>query len=109
MSIFKNSLLAAVGLALALGTAMPASAAWENHHPRRTEVIERVHQQNVRINKERREGEISLVKAHRLHKAEHRILRHEQMDARLHKGHISKGEQHALNHRLNGVGKRIGG
>jgi len=109
MSLFKSSLLAAVALALSLGTAMPASAATYNDHPRRHEVITRVHDQDLRIKHERREGEMSAMKAHRLHMRDHNIVRREQMDAKLHHGHITKGEQHALNHRLDHVSKRIGG
>lgn len=107
MKLFKTSILAAFGLALALGGA--ASAAPLDHHPRRAEVVDRIHNQNVRINHERREGELTGRQAHRMHMKEHAMLHREQRDAHMHGGHIAKGEQHALNHRLNHMSKRIGG
>ncbi len=108
MKLFKTSILAAFGLALTLGT-MGAASAGPVHHPRRAEVVDRIHNQNVRINHERREGDLTFKQAHRMHMKEHAMLRHEQRDARMHNGHITKGEQHALNHRLNHMSKRIGG
>ncbi len=106
MKLFKTSILAAFGLALALGSA--ASAAPLNHHPRRAEVVDRIHMQNHRINHQLREGKLTVKQAHRMHKTEHAMMRMEQRDARMHSGHITKGEQHALNHRLNHMSKRIG-
>lgn len=107
MSIFKNSMIAAFGLALTLGT-MGAASANPVHHPRRAEVVQRVEHQNHRINRELHNGKLTVKQAHKMHKAEHAVLKQEQREARAHGGHITKGEQHAMNQRLNHMSKRIG-
>jgi hypothetical protein len=107
MRLFKNSIIAAFGLALTLGTMGAASAA--EHHPRRAEVVQRIHNQEHRINHQMREGKLAPKFAHKLTMKEHMMMRHEQRDARAHHGHITKGEQHALNRQLNHTNHRIGG
>ena len=107
MHLFKNSIIAAFGLALALGTMGAASAA--EQHPRRTEVVQRIHNQEHRINNQMREGKLTPSHAHMLKTKEHMMMRHEQRDARAHNGHITKGEQHALNRQLNRTSRHIGG
>ena len=110
MNIFKTSVIAAFGLAMALGTISGASAETrrERHHPRRDEVMDRLHRQDVRIHRERREGEINFYQAHRLHAEDRSVFRQEQRDARNDDGHITRGEQHHLNRDLNGVSGQIG-
>ena len=106
----KKAVLAALGLAIAVGTIGSASAEtrWERMHPRRDEVVDRLHNQSMRIRDERREGELTARRAHYLHAQDRAIFRQEQFEARLNGGHISKAEQHALNQEENSVSGGIG-
>jgi len=102
--------LAAVALA-ALGlsaTSASAESFWQFHHPRRAEVNERLANQNVRINREVREGELSPWQARRLHRDDFAIRREERTMASFNGGHITRGEQRALNHQENVMSRRIG-
>jgi len=107
---FRNILIAAMGLTMAAGAVSTASAAttWQDHHPRRVEVNHRLASENHRIRVERRQGEISAQKAHRLHKADYRIRLEERRMASRHHGHLTRGEQVRLNHQENRVSHRIG-
>ena len=106
---FKRALLIALfGAAGAIATASAASAnPWDMHHPRRAEVNHRLAVQNMRINRDYRDGRISLRQAHDLH-AEDRMVRHqERFDARFDRGHITHAGQRALNQNENGVSRQI--
>jgi hypothetical protein len=105
----KVSLFAFVTL-LGLGSAATASAEtqWQKDHPRRAEVNGRLANQNQRINKEVKEGEITKAQAANLHAQDHQIRQEERAMARQNGGHITKAEQHALNQQENGVSKEIG-
>ena len=105
----KTILAAVAGLALAAAGAQAASAqGFDQTHPRRAEVNQRLDKQDARIDSQRADGEIGAAKAHRLHRADHRIRIAERRFARHHGGHISKVEQTRLNHRENAVSRRIG-
>jgi hypothetical protein len=110
MNFNKGLLVALLGLTVGLGAASGASAdtRWERHHPRRDEVIDRLHRQDMRIRDERREGEMTFRQARFLHREDKVIYRHEQFDARLNGGHITKAEQRGLNQEENGVSHQIG-
>ena len=104
--------LATVLLALvaASGSAMATDkdTKWEKTHPRREQVNDRLENQNRRINREVKEGELTKAQAHKLH-AEDRKIRQEERDmASLNGGHITKGEQRVLNQQENAVSKQIG-
>ena len=106
----RKLLIAAMGLAVALGgvSAASADAAWDNHHPAREQANDRLARQDARIHREHRDGEINSRQAHRMHMADHRIRMSERRFARHHDGHISRAEQERLNHRENNVSHRIG-
>jgi len=111
MRITKTlTLIGALSTLAILGLASSASAEtrWEHNHPRRDEVVDRLHNQNARITQERREGELTYGQAHRLRSEDRTIFRQEQFDARLNGGHITRGEQHALNQEENVVSHQIG-
>lgn len=110
MRLKQNSIVAALGLAMVLGSAVSASAGtyWERHHPRRDQVIDRLQHQSLRIREERREGELSASQAHYLRSEDRAIFRQEQFDAHLNGGHITRAEQRALNQEENGVSGQIG-
>jgi hypothetical protein len=109
MNFKRNALLAAMGLVLAAGSITTASAEtrFAHQHPRRAEVTSRVAVQTVRIRQERRLGEITAARAHRLHAADHRIARQENRFARRHDGRITLAEQQRLNREENHVNRQI--
>jgi hypothetical protein len=85
-----------------------ADTNWEQNHPRRDQVNDRLERQDRRINREYREGEISRGQARQLHR-EDRFIRHEErFFARHDGGHITRGEQRYLNRQENFVSRQIG-
>jgi hypothetical protein len=99
--------LSALALMSVAGVAS-AETPWERAHPRRDEVVDRLHHQNLRIDQEVREGELSRAQAARLHYDDRRIYEREQYDARHDDGHITLREQYRLNRAENRVSRRIG-
>ena len=103
-------------LSIVLVTAFVATSAgsafaetqWQKDHPRRTEVNKRLNNQNKRINKEVKEGEITKGQAAKLHKEDHQIRQEERDMASQNGGHITKQEQRTLNQQENAVSKQIG-
>jgi hypothetical protein len=91
----------------AVGTAN-AESQWQKDHPRRTEVNARLKNQNKRINKEVKEGELSKQQAAKLHNEDHQIRQEERDMASQNGGHITKSEQKVLNQQENAVSKQIG-
>jgi hypothetical protein len=85
-----------------------AETQWEKNHPRRDQVNDRLQNQNKRINKELKEGEITKQQASKLHKEDRQIRQEERDMASQNGGHITKSEQKVLNQQLNGVSKQIG-
>jgi len=107
----RTAVTAAVAAAALTGLASNALAGetrWQKDHPRRTEVNARLANQNKRINKEVKEGEITKAQAHKLHAEDHAIRREERTMASTNGGHITKAEQRALNQQENQVSKQIG-
>lgn len=105
----KSLTIAAVMVSLAgLSTSAMAETAWQKAHPRRTEVNARLANQNQRIHKEVKHGEISRTQAAALHKDDHQIRKEERLMASQNGSHITKTEQKALNQQENAVSKQIG-
>jgi hypothetical protein len=101
--------LAALSLAVISGATQVATAAtWKDVHPRRAEVNARLHRENSRIHEERRDGEISRGRAHRLHAEVHAIRNEERTLAHQNGGHITRGEQHRINRQENALSRHIG-
>lgn len=101
------ALASALLLSVATRSAL-AETQWQKEHPRRTEVNRRLNRQDHRINKERREGEISGAQAHALHSQDAQIRAQERSMASQHGGHITKPEQRTLNQEENTVSHEIG-
>ena len=97
-------------IALALSTSSFANGGGHfcRTHPRRAEVNHRLANQNHRIDKEVKEGEISKGQAAQLHKDDHQIRQEERDMASQDNGHITKLEQKTLNQQENQVSKKIG-
>jgi hypothetical protein len=99
---------AAVALAGLASNALADETQWQKDHPRRTEVNARLANQNKRINKELKEGEITKAQAHKLHTEDHAIRQEERTMASTNGGHITKAEQRSLNQQENQVSRQIG-
>jgi hypothetical protein len=94
-----------------VGSAVSAAFAetqWERNHPRRDQVNDRLANQNRRINRELKEGEITKQQANQLHREDHAIRQEERDMAKINGGHITKGEQKVLNRQENAVSGQIG-
>ncbi|MGH7289973.1 MAG: hypothetical protein ACREJT_02090 [Myxococcota bacterium] len=76
-------------------------------HSRRTEVNDRLANQNRRIDAERRSGEITGAQAHQLHREDRQVAHEERDMASQDGGHITRAEQVALNQQENGISRQI--
>jgi len=81
---------------------------WDKEHPRREQVNNRLANQNARIKKEVKEGEMTKTQAATLHKDDHQIRQEERAMASQNGGHITRQEQKTLNQQENAVSKQIG-
>jgi len=105
----KALILSASALLIGIaGAAHAQDTKWDKDHPRREEVNKRLDNQNERIHKEVKEGEMSKAKAARLHQEDHQIRKEERAMASQDGGHITKQEQKTLNQQENAVSRQIG-
>jgi hypothetical protein len=106
----KLTILTAVLSAVLASTASGAFADtfWDKHHPRRDEIVDRLHNQDVRIDLKVAAGFMSPDKARRLHEEDHRIFFEEQTMAANDGGHLTKPDQFVLNQQLDVVSHQIG-
>jgi len=109
----KTILLAGVVLTATLATSAFAEeqkpdGEWAKNHPRREEVNHRLNNQDKRIHKEVKQGEISKDQAKQLHTQDHQIRHEERSMASQNGGHITKQEQKTLNQQENQTSKEIG-
>ena len=81
---------------------------WERNHPRRDEVNDRLRNQDYRIGREYRQGELSGREAAGLHRDDYRISREENHMAYRDGGHLTGRDYRVLNHQENRVSRRIG-
>jgi hypothetical protein len=110
MIVMKSVRLATVvfaGTLVMAGSAF-AETSWERNHPRRDQVNDRLHNQDRRINREYREGEISRGQARALHREDRQVRREERTMASLDGGHITRTDQRALNQQENVISRQIG-
>jgi hypothetical protein len=107
LSKFAVVAFAATVLAGSAGTAF-ADTPWQESHPRREEVNNRLANQDHRINQERREGELSRGQARALHREDRRIRHEERRMAARDGGHITRADQRILNRQENHVSRQIG-
>ena len=108
-TILKNAVVMVSSVAL-LGAATSASAdtRWQNHHPRREQVNNRLGRQNYRIHQERKEGELTAVQARNLHHQDRQIRQEERAMASQNGSHLTRSEQRTLNQQENEVSRDIG-
>ena len=110
MHALSKTVAFAISFAI-VGTTVSAAFAetqWERSHPRRDQVNDRLANQNHRINRELKEGEITKQQARQLHREDHAIRQEERDMAKINGGHITKGEQKVLNQQENAVSRQIG-
>jgi hypothetical protein len=109
-SVRKGLTVAAATLALAglASSALADETQWQKDHPRRTEVNNRLANQNKRIHNEVKDGQINKAQAAKLHSEDHAIRSEERTMASTNGGHITKAEQKALNQQENQVSGQIG-
>ncbi|HZS82613.1 MAG TPA: hypothetical protein VFA50_07060 [Stellaceae bacterium] len=101
--------IAVIGLfAGGASTGAMAQTQWEQNHPRRDQVNDRLANQNKRIHKEVKEGDLTKRQAAKLHKDDRQIRKEERLMASQNHGHITKQEQRTLNQQENKVSKKIG-
>ena len=101
--------IAFTGIAVASDvTSAAAETQWEKNHPRRAEVNDRLKNQDRRINRELREGEITKGQARQLHSEDHAIRQEERTMSKFNNGHITPAEQKSLNQQENDVSRQIG-
>ena len=107
-----RSLMMAGAAALVLATGFTASAfaetRWEQTHPRRDQVNDRLENQYRRINHEYREGELTRGQAAYLHREDRQVRAEERMMASQNGGHITRLEQRTLNQQENRISRQIG-
>lgn len=105
----KTSILSTLAVVVLISLSLNAEAGeWGGRHPRRAQVNSRLNNQNRRIKKEVREGELSPDQAARLHRDDRQIRGEEKAMASQNGGHITKLEQKTLNQQENRVSKKIG-
>jgi len=91
-----------------IGTTAPAESQWDQRHPRRDEVNDRLANQDQRIHQEVKEGDLTKTQAAALHKDDRKIRQEERDMAHMDNGHITQLDQKALNQQENVVSKEIG-
>jgi hypothetical protein len=100
--------IVAVTLGALAAPAMADETKWQKDHPRRTQVNNRLKNQNQRIKQESKEGEITKGQAQQLHSEDHALRGEERTMASTNGGHVTKTEQKALNQQENQVSQQIG-
>ncbi|WP_446901532.1 hypothetical protein [Burkholderia sp. YIM B11467] len=106
-ALTRHLAIAATLMSVLTGTAF-ADTQWQQAHPRREEVNQRLANQNRRIHHEVKEGEMSHAQAARLHRDDHKIRQEERDMAAQDHSHITKSEQRVLNQQENSVSNKIG-
>jgi len=80
---------------------------WQKNHPRRTEVNNRLANQNRRINQGVKSGALTKSQAAGLHKDDRQIRQEERDMASQNGGHITRQEQRTLNAQENKASGQI--
>jgi hypothetical protein len=84
-----------------------ADTIWQNNHPRREQVNNRLAHQNRRIHQDVKNGTLTKGQAATLHHEDHQIRQEERDMSSQNGGHITKAEQGVLNHQENSVSSQI--
>ncbi len=101
-------LTALAGLVGLMSTSAMADTTWQKDHPRRTQVNQRLVNQNARIRADVKSGTLSKPQAAALHTEDRQIRGEEHLMASQNGGHITKQEQRTLNQQETAVSRQIG-
>lgn len=107
-SLSKASVVVLSLVLIGSATAASADTAWQKAHPRREQVNGRLSNQNKRIARERRRGDLTKAQAQDLRAQDAGIRAEERFDASQNGGHITKSEQRTLNRQESVVSREIG-
>jgi hypothetical protein len=102
--LFSALFVAFLGIA---NISMAQYGSFAKNHPRRSEVNHRLNNQDRRIDRKVKNGDMSKRQAHNLHRKDHQIRREERRMASRHGGHLTKHEQKKLNRQENHMSRRI--
>jgi hypothetical protein len=94
--------------AAAMATSAVADTTWQQNHPRREQVNNRLATQDARIHNQVKQGDRTKGQAARLHKDDRQIRGEERAMASQNSGHITKQEQKTMNQQENRVSAQIG-
>ncbi len=101
------AVVSALASLLAGGAASAANSTWSRTHQREAEVNQRLVNQDHRITRELRKGEISLKQARALYRRDRMVRNEERFMAAQRHGHITRAEQRALNQQANAISRQI--
>ena len=103
--LFSALFVAFLGFA---NISMAQDGSFAKNHPRRAEVNQRLNNQDHRINRKVKNGDISRREAHNLHRNViiRSVMKKEEWHPR-HGGHLTKHEQYRLNRQENHMSRRI--
>ena len=107
----KTVLITALTGLIALGaTGANAETNWQRHHPVRTHDNARMHNQQRRITREVREGDLTHAQAHALRRNDRAIRAQMRADARANHngGHLNRMQARQIRHELNANSGAIG-
>jgi hypothetical protein len=90
-----------------LGATATADTTRQKDRPRRTEVNNRLNNQDKRIHQEVKNGTLSKGQAAALHHDDHQVRQEERDMASQNGGQITTSEQNVLNEQENGISKDI--
>lgn len=103
------AILGVIGaLSLAAGSSFAKDTTWQQNHPRREQVNNRLGNQNARIHQQVANGTLTKAQGASLHQEDHQIRQEERSMASQNGGHITKQEQKTLNQQENAVSQQIG-
>lgn len=107
MTILMRTISVAT-LLVGLGVAAHANAqTFDQSHPRRAQVNNRLLNQNARIDRGVADGQLTHGQAKAMRADDHAIRAEERADASVNGGHITRGEQRQLNRQENADSRAI--
>ena len=99
--------LGAIGLAAGFAASAHAETHWQQTHPRRTEVNDRLALQHARVNQKVDSGKMTAAQGRQVKQEDHQIRQEERDMASQNGGHITRQEQRTLNRQENAVSNQI--
>jgi len=97
----------AAAVAGLLATSAQAETHWQAHHPWRTLDNARLRNQNYRITRGVRDGQISHSQAHALRADDHAIRAEERADASVNGTHLTRSDQRQITQQENANSRAI--